>query len=66
MIPSSTVTVEHLVDPLDRVDDARAFDREVVFAALAAEELLPHRGRHHATSSIWATLTSTGPCVRRS
>src|SRR5581483_3951634 len=48
--------VEHGVDPLDRVEDARAADDEVVGAGAPDED--------HATSS--AASTSAGPAVSRS
>ena len=48
--------VEDGVDPLARVDDARALDPEAVAASVSARE-------DHATSS---SSTAAGPCVRRS
>ena len=50
---------ERLVDPFTGVEHADRFEDDVVAATVSAEE-------HHATSSISATLTSTGPWVRRS
>ena len=51
---------QRVVEAARRVDDADVFERERVLAAVLAEE------DHHATSSISATLISTGPCVSRS
>jgi hypothetical protein len=51
--------VEQVVDPLHRVDDARAADDEVL-----ARRVL--RVEHQATSSLTAAGTATGPCVSRS
>ncbi len=48
-----------LVDPLRRVDHPHRLEGERVLPAVPRVE-------HHATSSISATLTSTGPWVRRS
>jgi hypothetical protein len=48
-----------LVDAFRGVDDPHGLEGHIVLAAVLGEQ-------NHATSSISATLTSTGPCVRRS
>ena len=52
---------QRLVEAAGRIDDADVLEDERVLPPVFAKQ-----HRHQATSSISATLTSTGPCVSRS